>query len=71
MRPMSAGAEPGRHIEILFTDEDRTLELDTGDGDADRIADGLVEAINTDDAREAELSLRIALDPDGSVDRIR
>jgi hypothetical protein len=68
---MSAGAEPGRRIEILFTDEDRTLELDTGDGDADRIADGLVEAINTDDAREAELSLRTALDPDGSVDRIR
>jgi hypothetical protein len=63
--------EPGRDLRILFTEEDRVLEVTAGgDDDPADIADSLVAAIATDDANAAERLLRSEASADTQIKRI-
>jgi hypothetical protein len=51
---------PGRHIEIVFADADRVVDLDIEDEDS-AVATAVVDAIQTDDPDVAERELRDAV----------
>lgn len=48
---------PGKHIEILFADADRVVDVDVDDEDA-AIASVVIDAIERDDPDDAEEVLR-------------
>jgi hypothetical protein len=56
---MRRSAVPGQHIEILLADVDRVLEIDLVDDDP-AVAGIILDAIEQDDADEAESRLRMA-----------
>lgn len=81
--PIRARAEPsdmnaerareaaGRHIEVLFTDEDQSLFVDLGEGDADEgVAAALIDCLEAPTVDDAEMRLHAGLDGlDGTVRR--
>jgi hypothetical protein len=50
---MATPSDAGRKLEILFTDQDQTLEVDAADRDPGLLAESLIQAIGSDDADEA------------------
>ncbi|HEX5589790.1 MAG TPA: hypothetical protein VFX65_05835 [Candidatus Limnocylindrales bacterium] len=61
--------EPGRRIEVIFTEEDERFVVDAPDGDRGEVADTLLAAIAASGADEAEGVLRAGIGTDGSVER--
>ena len=64
-------SEAGHHLEVLFTDNGRTVEIDVDDTDTGAFAVTLVEAIGKDDPREAERMIRAGVAMAGGSDQVR
>jgi hypothetical protein len=56
-RTMAPPSIPGRHLEILFADADRVVDVDVDDEDP-ALASVVIDAIERDDPDDAERVLR-------------
>ena len=66
---MPAPDDAGRRVEVLFLDDDRVLEVRTDSDDADQVVDAVVQAVDRNNADEAEQRIRAAVGDTGSVIR--
>jgi hypothetical protein len=60
-RGMAAPPNAGRQMEVVFTEHDRVLEVETDDPDGDHVVETLVAALGSDDADDAERRLQAGL----------
>jgi broad-specificity NMP kinase len=58
-------------LEVLFTDQDRTLEVDATDRDPTQVVDSLIQAIGRDDADEAERVIQAVAESSDQVEPLR
>ena len=68
---MAMHPDAGRHLEVLFTDNGRTVEIDIDDTDTGAFAVTLVEAIGKDDPGEAERVIRAGVASAGGSEQAR
>jgi hypothetical protein len=68
---MASQSEAGHHLEVLFTDIGRTVEIDVDDTDSGAFAVTLVQAIGKDDPGEAERVIKAGVDSAGGVEQVR
>jgi hypothetical protein len=68
---MATNSDAGHHLEVLFTDSGRTVEIDVDDTDTGAFAVTLVEAIGKDDPGEAERAIRAGVASAGGSERVR
>jgi hypothetical protein len=68
---MTTQSDAGHHLEVLFTDNGRTVEIDVDDTDTGAFAVTLVEAIGKDDPGEAERVIQAGVAAAGGVEQVR
>jgi hypothetical protein len=68
---MASHSDAGHHLEVLFTDTGRTVEIDIDDTDTGAFADTLVQAIGKDDPGEAERVIQAGVASAGGVEQAR
>jgi hypothetical protein len=68
---MATQSEAGHHLEVLFTENGRTVEIDVDDTDTGAFAVTLVQAIGKDDPGEAERVIQAGVAAAGGVEQVR
>jgi hypothetical protein len=68
---MAMQPDAGHHLEVLFTDSGRTVEIDVDDTDTGAFAVTLVLAIGKDDPREAERVIQAGVASAGGSEQVR
>ena len=68
---MASQSDAGHHLEVLFTDSGRTVEIDVDDTDTGAFADTLVQAIGKDDPGEAERLIKAGVASAGGIELTR
>ena len=68
---MAMQPDAGQHLEVLFTDSGRTVEIDVEDTDTGAFAVTLVQAIGKDDPREAERLIKAGVASAGGSEQVR
>lgn len=68
---MTSHPDAGHHLEVLFTDTGRTVEIDVDDTDTGAFAVTLVQAVGKDDPGEAERAIRAGVASAGGSEQVR
>ena len=68
---MAMQPDAGHHLEVLFTDSGRTVEIDVDDTDTGAFAVTLVQAIGKDDPGEAERVIAAGVAAAGGSEQVR
>ena len=68
---MAMQPDAGHHLEVLFTDTGRTVEIDIDDTDTGAFAVTLVRAIGKDDPSEAERLIQVGVASAGGQEQAR
>jgi tellurite resistance protein len=68
---MATQSEAGHHLEVLFTENGRTVEIDVDETDTGAFAVTLVQAIGKDDPGEAERVIQAGVAAAGGVEQVR
>jgi hypothetical protein len=68
---MAIQSDAGHHLEVLFTENGRTVEIDVDDTDTGAFAVTLVQAIGKDDPGEAERVIQAGVAAAGGVEQVR
>ena len=68
---MTSQSDAGHHLEVLFTENGRTVEIDVDDTDTGAFAVTLVQAIGKDDPGEAERLIQAGVAAAGGSEQVR
>jgi hypothetical protein len=68
---MTSQSDAGHHLEVLFTENGRTVEIDVDDTDTGAFAVTLVQAIGKDDPGEAERVIQAGVAAAGGSEQVR